>query len=401
MAYKKILFRRDLAANWTSVDPVLSAGEIGLESDTDKIKLGDGSSSWTELDYFYGSLDTTNYVESLVQGTGVTITGNSGSGTTPTINIGQSVAVSASPAFAQVTLNNSPTADSHAVTKAYADGIAASINWHAFAKLATHAALPNTPTYNNGTNGVGATLTSVGNARLVVDGTIASTGDRIIVKNEANAVHNGVYVVTAQGSVSAQWVLERASDFDSSTYSAEIQAGEALYVSLGAINAGQGFLVFSVGTGDDASHIIGTDAINLTQFSGTSSITAGTGIVKSGNTLSIGQDVSTSGSVTFAGVTAYLNGVAAEAVVLKTPRLIGGQSFNGSANITLYTTDINGLTATSGDLNKLFEIATTREQLEYLNSASANIQSQLNEKADLLNPIFYSNITATNNIYAS
>ena len=401
MAYKKILFRRDLAANWLIADPVLSAGEIGLESDTNKIKLGDGSTHWEQLDYFFGALDVVNYVESLTPGTGVTITGNSGTGTNPTINIGQDIAVSAFPAFAQVTLNNSPTDDSHAVTKAYADGIAASINWHAFAKLATHVALPNTPTYNNGTNGVGATLTSVGNARLVVDGTNASTGDRIVVKNEANAVHNGVYVVTAQGSVSAQWVLERASDFDSSTYSAEIQAGEALYVSLGAINASQGFIVFSVGTGDDESHIIGTDVINLTQFSGTSSITAGTGIVKSGNTLSIGQNVSPSGSVTFAGVNAYLNGVAAQAAVLQTPRLIGGQSFDGSANITLYTTDINGLTATSGDLNKLFEIATTREQLEYLNSASANIQSQLNEKADLLNPTFYENITATNTIYAS
>jgi hypothetical protein len=401
MAYKKILFRRDLAANWLIADPVLSAGEIGLESDTNKIKLGDGSTHWEQLDYFYGALDVVNYVESLTPGTGVTITGNSGTATNPTINIGQNIAVSASPAFAQVTLNNSPTADSHAVTKAYADGIAASINWHAFAKLATHVALPNTPTYDNGTNGVGATLTSVGNARLVVDGTNASTGDRIIVKNEENAVHNGVYVVTAQGSVSAQWVLERASDFDSSTYSAEIQAGEALYVSLGANNAGQGFLVYSVGTGDDASHIIGTDVINLTQFSGTSSITAGTGIVKSGNTLSIGQNVSPSGSVTFAGVNAYLNGVAAQAAVLQTPRLIGGQSFDGSSNIVLQPTDIYGLVATSTDLNKLFELGTTKAQLEFLNSASANIQSQINEKADLLNPTFYENITATNTIYAS
>jgi hypothetical protein len=401
MAYKKILFRRDLAANWLIADPVLSAGEIGLESDTNKIKLGDGSTHWEQLDYFYGALDVVNYVESLTQGTGVTITGNSGTGTNPTINIGQDIAVSASPAFAQVTLNNGPTADSHAVTKAYADGIAASINWHAFAKLATFAALPNTPTYDNGANGVGATLTSVGNARLVVDGTNASTGDRIIVKNQVNAVHNGVYVVTAQGSVSAQWVLERASDFDSSTYSAEIQAGEALYVSIGANNAGQGFLVYSVGTGDDASHIIGTDVINLTQFSGTSSITAGTGIVKSGNTLSIGQDVSTSGSVTFAGITSYLNGVAAQAAVLQTPRLIGGQSFDGSSNIVLQPTDIAGLVATSTDLNKLFELGTTKAQLEYLNSASVNVQSALNEKAELLNPIFYENITANNTIYAS
>ena len=98
---------------------------------------------------------------------------------------------------------------------------------------------------------------------------------------------------------------------------------------------------------------------------------------------------------------AYLNGVAREAAVLETARLIGGQLFDGSANIALGTSDITGLTATSTDLNKLFEIATTREQLEYLNTASANVQVQLNEKADLLNPIFYSNITATNNIYAS
>ena len=43
MAYKKILFRRDTAANWTSANPTLAAGEIGLESDTGKIKLGNGS----------------------------------------------------------------------------------------------------------------------------------------------------------------------------------------------------------------------------------------------------------------------------------------------------------------------------------------------------------------------
>jgi hypothetical protein len=401
MAYKKILFRRDPAATWTSVDPVLSAGEIGLESDTGKIKLGDGSTGWTALDYFYGSLENANYIESLVAGTGLTITGNSGSGSTPTVNIGQDVAVSASPAFAQVTLNNLPTDDSHAATKAYVDGIAASINWHDFAIFATAAVLPNTPTYSNGTNGVGATLTSVGNARLVVDGQNASDGQRILVKNQANPIHNGVYVVEAQGSVSSQWVLERASDFDSSTYSAEIQPGEALYVGFGATNVNQGFLVVSSGTGDDKAHIIGVDEINFTQFSGTAPITAGTGIIKSGNTLSIGQSVSTSGSVTFVGVNAYLNGVAREASVLETSRLIGGQLFDGSADISLGTSDITGLQASFSDLNKLFELGTTKAQLEFLNSASANIQSQLNEKADLLNPTFYENITANNNIYAS
>lgn len=402
MAYKKILFRRDLAANWTSVDPVLSAGEIGLESDTEKIKLGDGSSSWTELDYFYGSLDDTNYVQSLIAGTGLTITGNSGTAATPTVNIGQSVATSASPTFAQMTIDNLPVNDKHVATKAYVDGIAASINWHNFAYLATAAALPNTPTYDNDDDGIGATLTAGANARLIVDGTNASTGNRILVKNQVNAVHNGIYDVTDQGSVSTTWVLTRSSDFDASSAYGTPHAGDALYVSQGSTNANQGFLVFTSGTGTDGDHIIGTDAISFTQFSGTAPILAGTGIFKNGNQLSIGQDVSQSSSVSFAGITtAYLNGVAEEANRLNNPVLIGGQSFDGSANISLGTSDITGLFATSSDLNKLFELGTTKAQLEFLNSASANIQLQLNEKAELLNPVFYEDITANNSIYAS
>jgi hypothetical protein len=402
MAYKKILFRRDLASTWTSVDPVLSAGEIGLESDTGKIKLGDGSTEWTGLDYFYGSLEDANYVESLVAGTGLTITGNSGSGSTPTINIGQSVATTASPTFAQMTINNLPSDDNQVATKAYVDGIAASINWHDFAQLATSAILPNTPTYSNGANGVGATLTASGNARLVVDGTNASVGNRIIVKTQASALENGIYDVTAQGSVSAPWVLTRSDDFDGGSFYGTINAGEALYVGGGSTNVGQGFLVFSSGSGTDGAHVIGTDAISFTQFSGTAPILAGLGIFKSGNQLAIGQDVSQSASVFFAGITApYFNGVAEEANRLNNPVMIGGQNFDGSQSISIGTSDITGLVATSGDLNKLFELGTTKAQLEFLNTASANIQLQLNDKAPLLNPIFFENITANNNIYAS
>jgi hypothetical protein len=401
MAYKKILFRRDLAATWTSVDPVLSAGEIGLESDTGKIKLGDGSTEWTELDYFYGSLENANYVESLVAGTGLTITGNSGSGSTPSINIGQSVATSASPTFAQITVDNLPINDKHVATKAYVDGIAASINWHNFAYLATAAALPNTPTYDNSGDGIGATLTAGANARLVVDGTNASTGNRILVKNQANAVHNGVYDVTTQGSVSVPWVLTRSDDFDGSTHFATPHAGDALYVSTGSANANQGFLVFTSGTGTDGEHVIGTDAISFTQFSGTAPILAGTGITKFGNQLSIGQDVAPSASVVFAGITGYLNGIAEQANALTQPVFIGTKLFDGSASISLGVEDITGLQATTSDLNKLFELTTTKLQLDYLSSASANIQDQINDKADLLNPTFFEDITANSNIYAS
>ena len=45
------LIRRDTAANWTSVNPVLKLGEPGIETDTRRIKYGDGSTAWTSLDY--------------------------------------------------------------------------------------------------------------------------------------------------------------------------------------------------------------------------------------------------------------------------------------------------------------------------------------------------------------
>ena len=47
----QIQLRNDTEANWTSADPILGQGEMGIESDTGKVKLGDGVSSWSQLDY--------------------------------------------------------------------------------------------------------------------------------------------------------------------------------------------------------------------------------------------------------------------------------------------------------------------------------------------------------------
>lgn len=47
----KIQARRDTAANWTSVNPTLDAGEPGYETDTGKFKWGDGSTAWNSLAY--------------------------------------------------------------------------------------------------------------------------------------------------------------------------------------------------------------------------------------------------------------------------------------------------------------------------------------------------------------
>ena len=54
-----IQIRRDTAANWTSANPTLAQGELGVETDTDKIKIGDGSTAWTSLGYL---IDSASYL---------------------------------------------------------------------------------------------------------------------------------------------------------------------------------------------------------------------------------------------------------------------------------------------------------------------------------------------------
>jgi hypothetical protein len=53
----KIQLRRGTASQWTSANPTLSAGELGFETDTNRFKLGNGSSGWSSLSYFYNKTD--------------------------------------------------------------------------------------------------------------------------------------------------------------------------------------------------------------------------------------------------------------------------------------------------------------------------------------------------------
>ena len=54
MAYR-IILRRDGSSNWESQNPVLLLGEPGYETDTGKFKIGDGSSMWSDLNYYIGA----------------------------------------------------------------------------------------------------------------------------------------------------------------------------------------------------------------------------------------------------------------------------------------------------------------------------------------------------------
>ena len=76
--------RRGTASQWTTANPILNAGEIGFETDTNKFKIGDGTNHWADLDYFIdeAGLGTTlgDYVETslLAAANGVATLNSSG-----------------------------------------------------------------------------------------------------------------------------------------------------------------------------------------------------------------------------------------------------------------------------------------------------------------------------------
>lgn len=81
-------------------------------------------------------------------------------------------------------------------------------------KIATKSALSNSPKYDNGAAGVGATLTATTNGTLSISGYAPSVSDRILVRNQSNAAHNGIYTVISVGSAGSTWELERSTDYD-------------------------------------------------------------------------------------------------------------------------------------------------------------------------------------------
>jgi hypothetical protein len=72
-----IQIRRDTAANWTSANPILAQGELGLETDTDKFKVGDGSTAWTSLGYLINTSGYASYADTTANFTGTLQNGGS------------------------------------------------------------------------------------------------------------------------------------------------------------------------------------------------------------------------------------------------------------------------------------------------------------------------------------
>lgn len=183
----------------------------------------------------------------------------------------------------RVTNIGTPSQSTDAVTKAYVDSVKQALDVKDSVRVASESDL--SATYNNGTGGVGATLTADANGAISVDSVSLTSGDRVLVKAQTDTSENGIYSVTTVGDVSNPFVLTRTTDADSS---AEVTGGLFTFVEEGT-NADAGFVLSNI-TG---SATIGSDNLTFTQFSGAGSVTAGNGLAKSGNTLSVNVDDTT------------------------------------------------------------------------------------------------------------
>lgn len=235
---KKMKQRRGTAANWTSANPILAAGEIGFETDTGKFKIGNGSSTWTALTYYFVTTPFT--VASATGPASLDFHEDTDNGTNKvTLAAPSSLSADRSIVF--------PDESGTLATQAYANSLIAGLSWKQAVRVATTAAGTLSTSFENGDT---------------VDGVVLATGDRILIKNQASATENGIYTVNASGAPT------RATDADSG---AEL-VNASVYVSEGTTNADKQFVCTT-----NATITIGATNITFTEFSSGGGISGSTG----------------------------------------------------------------------------------------------------------------------------
>ncbi len=192
-----------------------------------------------------------------------------------------------------------PTQATDAATKAYVDDVAQGLHVKEGVDAATYDTLANisggTVTYDNGTLGVGATLT-LSVALTALDGFTLTNGDRVLIKDEAEPAYNGIYVRTSST------VFTRDVLFDSDE---EIEGGDFVFVVDGTINGSTGWVQSST------VNNVGVDDMVWIQFSGAGTYSAGFGLNLTGTEFSVDTaDIATTTALTTAvgDLTDYVDG---------------------------------------------------------------------------------------------
>ena len=168
-------------------------------------------------------------------------------------------------------------------TKEYVDSASSGLDVKDSCRVATTAALTVTYDQSNGR------LDNAGTqAALVIDGVTLSVNDRVLVKNQAEARQNGLYVVSDIGSNSSNWRLTRADDADAGN---EITGGTFTFVEEGTANSDNGYVFTHNGTPTLTDNTLSNNTeLPVSQFSGAGQVVAGAALVKAGNTLDVNVD---------------------------------------------------------------------------------------------------------------
>lgn len=122
-------------------------------------------------------------------------------------------------------------------------------------------------------------------------GTAVANADRVLVKNEATAANNGIYVVTQIGTAGTPYILTRATDANTNT---TITPGLFTFIEQGSTNGAQGWVLSTSG-----AITVGTTALNFSQFSSSTAYSAGNGLQLSTGAFSVvgtANRISVSGS---------------------------------------------------------------------------------------------------------
>lgn len=286
-------------ANKTLTTPVIAqisnTGVLTLPTSTDTL-VGRATTDTLTNKSISGSTNTlTNIPNAALTNSSVTV------GTT-------SIALGASSltlgGLTSVAVTQDPVSAFQLTTKQYVDTLVASgIHFHQPVRVESPTAL--TATYNNGTAGVGATLTNAGTqVALVLDGVTVAVNDRVLIYQQANQTQNGIYVVTNVGSGSTNWVLTRSSDADTYVINSAngLSEGSTVFVQQGTTGAGETYTCNTSGV-----ITFGTTNITFAQVSATQIYSAGTGLTLTGTQFSItntGVSAATYGSASVVPVVA-------------------------------------------------------------------------------------------------
>ena len=254
-----------------------------------------------------------------------------------------------------LTLHADPTSNLHAATKSYVDEVAQGVALKPAADAASTANISGT--YNNGSSGVGATMTFAAAASFSVDGvTFDTVGQGLLLKDQTSALQNGRYYLSTVGDAGTAWVFTRCGYCDTSD---EIPGGY-IFIQGGTANASTGWVMT---VADAATFTVGTDDIDVIQFSGAGTYTAGAGLDLTGTVFSH-EDTSSQASVNNSGNTfiqditvdtyGHITALASATAVINDGTLtmgVSGTGLSGSASFTANDSDNVTFTVTSNATN--------------------------------------------------